>query len=275
MGIILFLVIKKIDKNNSFRYNSCGVFMKKKDQNLFYYSKEDRLLLSRTLDQYRKFLETNQTTFTSFLGEREKLLVCHYLDEQKISYQLFRTVPEANKVILYFGMEGDFVTSYRVKNNNQLLQHRDILGSLFALGLTHEVIGDIFVESDFIYFSVLKKIETIIDQGLQRISSVTVHLEKIDSFQLKEVHEEILTLSVSSLRIDLIVSKLASCSRNQVSSYFRDRKVLLFYQEVLRLDLFLKTGDILSIRTVGKFRIGNILGTSKKGKMILEIVKYR
>ena len=78
---------------------------------------------------------------------------------------------------------------------------------------------------------------------------------------------------VSSLRIDNIISKLASCSRNQALDMIKNKLVLLNYEEEIKAHTILKKDDIISIRRVGKFKIGEEKGYTKKNNLILEIYK--
>lgn len=80
---------------------------------------------------------------------------------------------------------------------------------------------------------------------------------------------------VSSMRVDIIVSKLANKSRSQVNDLITSKKIFLNYQELKNNSILLKENDILSIRHVGKFKIGTKLGNTKKDNIILEINQYK
>lgn len=243
-------------------------------RNLGYNQKEDKFLISRIMDGHSRFLRTGKSFSSPFLDEGKFLLVTNYLKGQKIDYSVYQAHDLSNKKVIYFGEYEDFVTSFRTLNIDGSIRHKDVLGSLFGLGLSEDMIGDIFVESDFIYFSVLTKVVPVVLQELHTISRYTTTLEE-HSISLKENHEKVFSISVSSNRIDSILSRIIPCSRSMSVTYLKEGKVSLFYQEVDNSSLLLEEGDILSIRGVGKYRIGKILGRSKSGKMILEVIKYQ
>ena len=77
----------------------------------------------------------------------------------------------------------------------------------------------------------------------------------------------------NSLRFDNIVSVITNLSRNSVNNLFLKNEVLLNY-EITRRFKKIEEGDIFSIRGYGKYKLSSVLGKSKKGKIIIEILKY-
>ncbi len=238
-------------------------------------TKEDHFLLSHILDGYQKYKMTHKSEVAFFLDEYKQKLFLPFLLARKIPFKLYAPHPLCTKKVIYFGEEDSLVTIYYLDNQFYHLRHKDILGSLFALGLTYEVIGDIFVEEDRAYFVVLKKIETIIDQELKQIGNKNVVLEKREEILLEEEHYETLSLFVASNRLDLVLARLIPCSRKQAIDYLENHKVFLNNQEIRNASYFVQQEDILSIRTVGKFKIGMVTGKTKSNKLILEVIKYR
>ena len=79
---------------------------------------------------------------------------------------------------------------------------------------------------------------------------------------------------VSSMRVDTRVSKITNTNRLKVNSMIKDNIILVNYNTVKSSSLILKNNDILSIRKYGKYIIKNIIGTTKKNNLVLEIEKY-
>ena len=262
-------------KKRTFVIMKTEITMKKMNTLSSYWSKEDRFLLSRILDQYLKFSKTGKTTCSPFLDEREQTLIKNALNGKKIPFSVYKKNATCTKEIIYFGEEIPFVTCYEIDNQEAKLRHKDILGSLFALGLTPDSIGDIFVEDNRAYFLVLKKVEPLIDQELKQIGRSLVKLNKVEDILLEEEHEESKILFVSSRRLDAVLSRLIPTSRTKALTYLKNHKVRCNYQEVQDPDFLLSEGTIISILSVGKFRIGKVLGNSKSGKIQLEVIKYR
>ena len=71
-----------------------------------------------------------------------------------------------------------------------------------------------------------------------------------------------------------MVSSITNLSRNSADELFKDDNVLLNYEIVKKFKL-IEVGDILSIRRFGKYKFNQDLGKNKKGKFIIEILKYK
>ena len=79
---------------------------------------------------------------------------------------------------------------------------------------------------------------------------------------------------VGSMRLDIIVSKLGNFSRSISQDKITSGEVMVNYMISYKNILLLNEGDILSIRRVGKFKVGKIIASTKKEKYILEIFEY-
>ena len=236
-------------------------------------TKEDKLLIANALDRYKKHKQSGMSTCTGFLDIRKLKIVTSYLNKEKIEYSVYKPYPFLEKSVIYFGEYEDFVTFYKVSINSEI-RHSDILGTLFSLGIKEETIGDIIVEDGYFYYTNLTKMNSIIERDLVMIRNMPIKLERVEEIVLQKDHLIKSTYILSSNRIDNVVSKLAKTSRSDASDMIKDKLVLLNYEEVRNTSKEVKEDDILSIRRVGKFKIGNIKGLTKKDNIILEIYKY-
>lgn len=237
-----------------------------------FYKKEDRMLLANVLDKYKSYQKNGKSICTNFLNSEKLRLVTQYLNNKKISYSIYEPYPFLEKKIIYFGEYDNFITFYKVKMNN--LKHSHVLGTLFSLGLDDSLIGDIFIEDGYFYYTNLTRLNSFIENNLVVINNEIVTFEIVDEIILNKSHFEEFTILVSSMRVDNIVSKLVSKSRSQVNKMILEKLIILNYNELKNIDNILKEDDILSIRKYGKFKIGKKLGKTKKDNIILNIIKY-
>ncbi len=238
------------------------------------YTKLDKILISHVVELYEKYQTTKKSFTTNFLNPREIKLVTSYLKKEKIPYSIYEPSPFLEKKVIYFGTYQDFVTIYHIQFQEPIT-HSQILGTLFSLGLNEDCIGDIIVEKDAFYYTNLSKFNSFLEENLKIINRSLLTLEKVEEIHLEEEHFEKETILVSSMRLDHIVSKITGKSRSQVIMMLSEQMIFWNYEEAKNSSVFLKEGDILSIRRVGKFKIGKIVGSTKKDKMILEIEKYK
>lgn len=225
------------------------------------------------MDKYRIYKKDNKSTCTNFLNPSELKLAISYLNSEKINYSIYEPYPFIEKKIIYFGDYDDFVTFYKIPISKEIT-HSNVLGTLFSLGLTPNTIGDIFLEDGYFYYTNLSRMNPFLEHNLLTINNENITLNKVDEITIKRKQFEEYTIMVSSLRIDNIISKLASCSRNQALDMIKNKLVLLNYEEEVKAHTILKKDDIISIRRVGKFKIGEEKGYTKKNNLILEIYKY-
>lgn len=242
----------------------------------FKMSKQNKILVSNVLDKYEAYRHDRKNTYTNFLNPYELHLVISYLNHYHISYFIHEPYPFMEKKIIYFGDYQDFITFYKIFScDSSPLSHSELLGSLFAIGFQENTIGDIFVQDGICYYINLTRLNNYLEENLVKVGKHAVVLEKIESLNLQDRQFDIFTILTHGMRADNIIGKISSQSRNQVKQMFLDGKILLNYQELINYDTVLRENDVLSIRKLGKFRIGKQCGKTKKENIILEIYQYK
>jgi RNA-binding protein YlmH len=171
------------------------------------------------------------------------------------------------------------ITPLRVDGSGyRTLSHRDFLGAILALGIKRTVIGDIIVDSDGAGAVVIadSKIASFISSELKRIGSDTVktYISPLpDGFSGGRRTERIIA-PVSSLRADCVAAALTKLSRERAKELIMSGVVELNYETITKPDIIVEDGDILTIRGHGKFIIGDIDGTTRRGRLRLCADRY-
>lgn len=219
------------------------------------------------------YQKLKQGKHTMFLDGKERQELESSLKKEKISYELFQLYPDCDKVIFYEEEIPDVVL-LEIQSENPL-EHRSILGSLFALGIDHHTFGDIIVGNSN-YVVVLPQIADVVEYQLQVVGKEKVKIKRVDTSLLQNYERQYINLEVKtpSLRIDAVISKLLHLSRSQVEEKIQNKEVFLNYEIVKKGTKELKEQDIFSIRGYGKYRYQQIQRITKKQDMILEIQKY-
>lgn len=154
------------------------------------------------------------------------------------------------------------------------LSHSDVLGALMHSGLERDAIGDIAVDDQSIYVVCLPSLKEYIEQTITRIGNVPVDFHSAGVQGMPEASFEDLKINTASMRADCIVSALAHCSRTGAKDMICQGFVKV-NDEVLESVKTLCNNDTISVRRVGKFRIGELDGVSRKGRLIVHIYKYQ
>lgn len=182
--------------------------------------------------------------------------------------------PEAERKRLYINIEPQHdIVCLKITYNDRYvtLRHQNILGSLMALSITRDSIGDILPRQQVFFITSEMKAEIL--RSFTHIGTVPITLEEIHPVNVVAEQEyEPLSMTSASLRIDLIVARITKQSRQEASMLIQQELVRLNHQTTTKSTKIIDAGDVISIRHYGRFIIDDTSQRSKKGKII---VKYR
>ena len=193
---------------------------------------------------------------------------------KKNEYQIYYPYKESEKVIFYNDKKPKVALLEII--SKEKLEHREILGTVFSLGLDNEMFGDIIINDDKYYIYVLDEIKDYFINNIIMINKSKVTLEERDLSILEDFerkYEEIEIIS-SSERLDTVISRLIGINRNRIKELVKDKDIILNYQVVLNISKKMEIGDIFSIRRYGKYKYLGIIKTTKSGNLVIKVNKY-
>ncbi|HHX00777.1 MAG TPA: hypothetical protein GX740_05705 [Acholeplasmataceae bacterium] len=165
----------------------------------------------------------------------------------------------------------DFKISYLKINSHSKLRHQDILGSILALGLTRDVIGDILVDDQIVLCT--SEVENYLINNLERIGRETVEVEKLEELNYEGnsnyLEREII---VSSLRLDVVVARATNLSRSKAQTLIQQRFVKINGKIESNFDYICLFDDIISITKFGRVIIKEVLKKTRKDKLLIKIL---
>ncbi len=242
----------------------------------------DRLTVRHVLDLARRSEASRRPLFSAFLDERQ-LEIC----EQSLrsgwggNFASFGGYPDAERRVLGFGdtEEAENCLPFKAVVFNYPedsgLSHRDFLGSLMALGIKRELLGDILVGSRRAAVFVLNTALTLVTQ-MDKVGRCGVKIT--DDFGEGDIpareFDEIRS-TVASPRLDAVLANALRLSREKTAELIKSRGVMLNRIEVFNPALKVAEGDVFSVRGFGKFELYEIGGQSKKDRVFITIRKFR
>ena len=142
-----------------------------------------------------------------------------------------------------------------------------------SLGIEREMLGDIFFRDEKSYVYLLRKMKDYLLENLQQIRHTSVEIKECEeAFVPKQerIEEQIFA---ASERLDGIVSAVFHLSRGKAQEYFAKE---LVYKDGLAAkgSSSLKGGEKISVRGLGKFHYLGLEKNTKKGRMVLRILRY-
>jgi RNA-binding protein YlmH len=157
------------------------------------------------------------------------------------------------------------------------LTHGDFMGSILGLGMKRDKIGDIHVRESGCHCLVAAEASSYLHLQLQQVHKVLVQTEIIplEQFQQVVVNLEELQISVASLRMDGIVSDVFRLSRAKVLIPIKAGKCRVNWKVEEDPSKSLNEGDLISVQGLGRFKVLEIEGMSKKGRIRLKIGRFK
>ena len=148
------------------------------------------------------------------------------------------------------------------------IEHRQILGTLMSLGVKREKFGDIIVTEDQIQIIVAEEMDRYLTGNLDKIGHASVKITKIPLANILAVEEqwEERVLTVSSLRLDSVLSTVLNLSRQKIQSLITSGKVKMNFKQTENVSAECQAGDILSVRGYGRCKLFTVDGRTKKDK---------
>ena len=248
-------------------------------------SPEERLLLGRVWDKYEQCRMKNLPAATAFLSPQEQAAARRLLGAMGVEegFLFFGGYEGAERCQLHFlpewvwEAEGGCVRALRCTwHHSGVLTHRDFLGSLMGMGVTRESVGDILVSDESADVLVSGGIADFLVQSWD--SAGRVHL-KVEEIPLEHIHIPVAKTktirdTVSSLRLDSVVSSGFSISRGKAAEAIEGARVQLNWTECRKCSAEVAQGDTVSVRGLGKCTVEEVGNQTKKGRIFISIKRY-
>lgn len=156
------------------------------------------------------------------------------------------------------------------------LDHGDYMGAILGLGVKRDKIGDIHVRPDGCHYLVADEIGDYLNLNLHQVHrvSVTAQLLPIEQLIPSESELEEMNLSVASMRLDGIVSDVCRLSRAKALVPIKAGRCRVNWKSEEDPSKPLKEGDVVSLQGFGRFKVLEVEGLTKKGRIRVKVGKY-
>lgn len=251
-------------------------------------NQEERLFFAKVLDQVIFALKRHEPQFTDFMDlakcgrcmERLKGIAdleVHSFGGGEDAERMLLGLAPRNRMI---SNEEFPITALRIapkskKFGQRDLSHRDYLGSILGLGIERGKVGDILVSEEGAVCFVSEEMAEYIQTNLDKVSKTAVTVKKLEKAQVFAPKcTEFRRVTVASLRLDAVLGVALHLSRGKAQTLISGEKVNVNWSAVTNTSYILKTGDMVSARGFGRFRVGEVGGRTKKDRIGLELEVY-
>ncbi len=245
----------------------------------------DAKLLRRIEELQQRCRQRQQITYTDFLDVHTAAQIQQLPEFHQTNHIFSGGYADADRKILFFlpdWQEKDtFYPELLLKllkitpAASQGLTHRDYLGSLLALGVKREKIGDILVLTDCAEVIILPSLLPYLTSNLAHIGRTSAIAAEIpfEELVLPQRHFSTTTRTVARLRCDSVLAAAFSLSRSEAVSAIMKGLVTVNHLSEDKPDRLLPSECMLSIRGKGRVQIKAEADRSRKGRIFIHIIR--
>lgn len=252
-------------------------------------NEEERLLMRRVEELCQVAQRRGIPRYTGFLSDREQTLAqaaCHRAAFTEMRF--WGGFENAERRVLCMEPAqawqeeplGFLRLTASAASGDKLPTHRDYLGAILGLGLDRACLGDLLQDPrdpGRYYAVVLADKLDFIAASLTGAGHCTVHTEICAELppHLQEGPERTLCeATVSSLRADAVLAAMMHTSRSRAAEYMAAGRVEINHLPLRAPHETAYAGDIFTVRGVGRFRLMDIGGKSRKGRVFISFFQY-
>ncbi len=148
------------------------------------------------------------------------------------------------------------------------VDHRDLLGSLMALGMDRAFFGDLIALEDHAYLCTLPEMAQRLPIEWDKAGNTSIRVTEMDAPPAIEPPKgAMLRDTVASLRLDSVLASGINASRARAAEMIRQGLVAVDHQTEERVDRLLQPGQTLSIRGFGRVRLQAVGGPTRKDRL--------
>jgi len=245
-----------------------------------HFRKEEHPFIDQVLSWISQVELVYERKLTDFLDPREQDIICSLVgtsnETVKLCFDGAHDQAERKRAILAPFYEEPAVEDFDIvllqakyPQKFVQLEHPDCLGAFMSLGIDRKKLGDMVVEDGIIQIALSKEIAPYVQMNLTSVKHAKITLEELprDQFRLKTENWNEAEKTVSSLRLDTILSEIYNLSRKIAQEAISKGIVKVNYQLVEDAKFTMQEGDLISFRGKGRSKLIRIKGQTKKDKI--------
>ncbi|MEJ8544567.1 RNA-binding protein [Brevibacillus borstelensis] len=153
------------------------------------------------------------------------------------------------------------------------LEHRDVMGALLHAGLKREKFGDMIVDENGCFAVVAEEVADFIRTQVTHIHRTPVAFEKVEwsAFQAPPVRFQEKTITVPSPRVDAVIGEVYHLSRAKAVIPIRAGRLKVNWKVIDDPSHLLQAGDMVSLAGSGRFKLLEVAGATRSGRIRMNI----
>ncbi len=249
---------------------------------------DERIAYARAIDKAMDTLKCYECRFSDFMDPYKMSVLCAILNREYnfgLNTMLWGGFDDAERRMIGFFPDYEqpesksfpiacVEISYNAKFSRELT-HRDFLGSVLGLGINREKTGDIIIEDDRALMFAEAEVASFICTNLERVGHTKVKTRLMEDCSIPAKPGEIKRITVTSLRLDAVLSGAFNISRGKIADLIKGEKAFINWVSVTSGAKCVQQGDMLTLRGTGRVLVKEIQGLTKKERVALELEIFK
>lgn len=236
----------------------------------------------RVIDKANSCIKNYDVKQTEFLNPYEiKNAISILNSESDIKYTIYGGYDDSERSVIFiypYYMEysdiEDTLKFIQIEGNFKFksISHKDYLGAILNLGIKREKIGDIIIHENFCQVIVSSDICDFIIMNLTKVSRNNVSIKEISKEDIikNEQNYKDVAFTVSSDRLDCIISGLYNISRQDSAKYINGERVSVNYEKITSASKVIGDNTLISVRGKGRAIVVKVGDITKKGRIKIQ-----
>lgn len=249
-------------------------------------TQEDKILLAKLWDKINAGIRRDIPANTCFLSPREMEMTRFLFGEYPGLIRFGGYADAERQMLIYspeylderwFLEEDSPVICLRAEfYEGDSPSHRDFLGALMGAGIARETLGDICVGKGSCDFFVTEEIAPYIMQNFTGAGRTKLRISQIPlkDVQINEPETKQIKDTLASVRLDSVISSGFRIGRSLACDYVNAGKCAINGLPCQKPDKTVAEGDKISVRGLGKIKLSQVNGQTKKGRISVVIDRY-
>lgn len=240
-------------------------------------------LRARWNDLASRAARDNRPCFSRFTPAEDQIPAQKIAERQGVLCEAYGGAPNTTRVMLCFT---PFIVDPEVYPIRRLtatwygdadLNHRDFLGSLIGCDVQRETIGDILIDlpRHMVQVFVVETVAPVLLEAWTMVGGTPISCTDTQPLCLTPgATLQPIRGTVASLRADAVLALALHLSREKAAELIKKGQVVRYHAPITQPNASIEPGDVLSVRGYGKYRIAEVGGTTRKGRIQITVQKY-
>ena len=156
------------------------------------------------------------------------------------------------------------------------VEHRDLLGSLMALGTDRSYYGDLIALEDRAYLLALPEVAARLPMEWTQAGNAPLRVAALEAQpEFEAPRGETLRDTVASLRLDCLLASGMKTSRAKAAEIIRQGLAMVDHMPEERTDRLLEAGQLVSVRGFGRIRLVEVGQPTRKDRLPVMLEVFR